>query len=72
MAVTKTCFIYQGIMAYNAEFSAEYYLLIAIAVSFYPIGLLYYKKGDTWRSTYSHVILHILANLANLILYSSN
>lgn len=71
MAVTKTCFIYQGIMAYNAEFSTEYYLLIAIAISFYPIGLLYYKKGDTWRSTYSHVMLHILANIANLSLYSS-
>ena len=71
MAVTKTCFIYQGIMAYNAELGVEYYILISIAILFYPIGMIYYKKGDTWSSTYSHAMLHIIANLANVALYSS-
>jgi len=71
MAVTKSCFVYQGIMAYNADLAAEYYVLVSIAVCFYPIGIIYYTKGDTWSSTYSHSMVHLLANLANLILYSS-
>ena len=71
MAVTKSCFVYQGIMAYNADLGAEYYMLMFLAVYFYPIGMIYYKKGDTWSSTYSHIMVHVLANLANLILYSS-
>ena len=72
MAVVKSCFVYQGIMAYNADFGPEYYVIILVAISFYPIGILYHKKGDTWSSTYSHIMVHILANLANLILYSSS
>ena len=71
MAVVKSCFVYQGIMAYTADFGPEYYVIILVAVSFYPIGILYHKKGDTWSSTYAHVMLHILANLANIVLYSS-
>jgi hypothetical protein len=71
MAVVKSCFVYQGIMAYTADFGPEYYAIILVAISFYPIGILYHKKGDTLSSTYSHVMLHILANLANIVLYSS-
>lgn len=72
MVVVKSCFVYQGIMAYNADFGPEYYVIILVAISFYPIGILYDKKGDTLSSTYAHVMLHILANLANIVLYSSS
>ena len=72
MAVVKSCFVYQGIMAYNADFAAEYYAIILVAISFYPIGILYDKKGDTQSSIYAHVMLHVLANLANIVLYSSS
>jgi hypothetical protein len=71
MAVVKSCFVYQGIIAYTADFAAEYYAAL-VAISFYPIGILYHKKGDTQSSIYAHVMLHIFANLANIVLYSSS
>jgi hypothetical protein len=56
--------------AYGAEYAREYYTLTFIAVCFYGLGVYYYSQNLHWHSTYAHCTLHIIANIANVILYS--
>jgi hypothetical protein len=70
IVVAKTMVAYQLSMAYKSEYALLYYVVSGTALSFYPIGIYYYKKGDHWKSTYSHIMLHVLCNLGNFILYS--
>ena len=57
-------------MALISNYAIIYYIITGTALSFYPIGIYYYKKGDNWKSTYSHMMLHLLCNVGNFILYS--
>ena len=70
MTVVKSAVIYQHYMAYNAEYANMYYTILYIAMLSYPIGLYYYNKKDYWKSTYAHMMLHIVANIGNIVLYS--
>ena len=70
MAVVKTALVYQHYIAYNAEYSKIYYTIFLLAMASYPIGIYYYNKKDYWKSTYAHILLHLLANIGNIILYS--
>jgi hypothetical protein len=70
MSYVKMAFIYQVYKAYGSQYMVYYYLLMFVAVSMYPLGIYYYKKQLFWHSTYVHCILHIIANIANLVLYS--
>ena len=36
----------------------------------YGISWYLYKKGYSWSSTISHVLIHIVANIANVLLYN--
>ena len=63
--------IYQLYAAYKSHCMLHYYLLTFAAIGFYPLGHYYYAKKQFWHSTYAHCALHILANIANLILYSA-
>jgi len=69
MVIAKSMGVYQLSMAYKSEHAQLYYILISVALSFYPLGIYYYKKND-WISTYSHITFHLLSNIGNLILYS--
>jgi hypothetical protein len=63
---------YQNIKAYNMEYAKIYYVLIFVSIIWFFIGIYYYKKNDHWKSTYCHLMLHIMANIGNLILYCSH
>ena len=62
--------LYHLYVSWYAEYGTQYYIVCSVAAAFYPIGYYYHNKKDYWSSTYSHVLLHIVANLANIILYS--
>lgn len=70
MTVAKTGILLQSILAYNAQYAIPYYCTTFIALSFYPLGIYYYSKKDYWRSTQAHIGMHIIMNLACIILYS--
>jgi len=70
MAIAKTCIIYQLYMAYYNDYAILYYFIATIGLSCYPLGIYYYKKNDYWNSTYSHMAMHIILNIGNIILYS--
>jgi hypothetical protein len=61
---------YQLYKAYGSQYMIPYYSLMITAVSMYPLGIYYYKKKLFWYSTYAHCTLHIIANIANILLYS--
>ena len=61
---------YQLYRAYNSQYMIQYYVLTFIAASMFPLGIYYYKRKMLWHSTYAHCALHIIANIANIILYS--
>lgn len=70
MVTVISAFIYQNYMAYNSEYANIYYTISFFSVASYPIGIYYYNKKYYWESTYAHMMLHILANIANIVLYS--
>jgi len=70
MFYVKLAACYQLYRAYKSQYMIPYYALMVIAISFYQLGLYYYQKNLYWKSTYAHCMLHLFANLANIVLYS--
>lgn len=70
MIVVKTAAIYQCYMVYNAEYATQYYTILCFGILSYPVGIYYYRKKDYWKSTYAHMLLHVLANIGNIVVYS--
>ena len=70
MAVVTTALTYHLYRAYFAENGLVYYVLIVIALSCFQIGQYYYSNKKEWESTVSHAGLHVIGNIANIILYS--
>jgi hypothetical protein len=46
-----------------------YTALIGLSASCYGISQYYLARGRMWPATYTHAAIHIVANLANLVLY---
>ena len=61
---------YQLYKAYHAQYRIPYYMITLFAGSMYPLALYYSRKKQYWHSTYAHCGIHVLANVANLVLYS--
>ena len=72
IAVVWTALIYQNIRAYNMSNAVPYYYLMGIASLLYPTSIYLYKESYWWWSTYAHCMLHIIANIGNVVLYSGN
>jgi len=69
--VTCSSLVCQNIIVYNGikPISPHYHLLITMSVAMYPIGYLFYWNKWYKMSTLSHMLLHILGNLAHISLY---
>lgn len=72
MVVVKISLFYQLYTAWNAEYGNAYYTIMTVALAFYPLGVYYYNKKDYWNSTYAHMLLHLLANIGNIVLYAGS
>jgi hypothetical protein len=70
MAIVKSTMVYQIYIGYNAQYSGPFLCLWCLAGLSYLVAIGYYKSGDNWKSTYSHLIFHIFANIGNITLYS--
>jgi len=72
MTAVIASLIYQSYIAYTAKDGNTYYILTGVALLTFPFSKYYYMKKQLWISTYLHVMLHILANIANIYLYASD
>jgi hypothetical protein len=70
VSCVRLALMYHLYTAYKSEYMIHYYSLTFLAISFYPLGIYYYKKKMFWHSIYAHSALHIIANIANIFLYS--
>jgi hypothetical protein len=70
MAYVKLAISYQLYRAYRSQYAGEYLALMAVEISFYQLGVYYHKKNLYWHSTYAHCMLHVISNVANVVLYS--
>ena len=66
----KFALFYHIIRGYNSEYYIFYYITIIISLCFYPLGIYLYNKKMYWESTYAHSMVHTLANISNIILYT--
>ncbi len=75
MFVVNSAVIYKHITVYystafNPYNKQLYYIIFFSGSIAYPISIYYYNKNDFQIAVYLHMLLHILANVANIILYS--
>ena len=72
MGYVTCAVIYQNYRAYymTSEIVWWYYFFMFLGVICYPVSVYLYKKKDLWGSTYVHCLLHVVANIANVLLYS--
>lgn len=64
--------IYHMCAAFQSQRALQYYTITALGMCFYHLGCVHYNDKDYWKSAYSHSVLHILANLAQVVLYSGD
>jgi hypothetical protein len=70
IAVVCSSLIYHLCVAFQSQRALQYYTITILGMCFYHLGCVHYNDKDYWRSAYSHSVLHILANLAQIVLYS--
>ena len=70
MTYVLLALMYQVYRAYRSQYRLQYYTLTLIAGSMYPLAIYYSRQKLYWHSTYAHCALHMMANVANFVLYS--
>jgi hypothetical protein len=71
--VTVQCALwYQNIQLYNAEYANVYYMIMLCAIAMFPISQYYHYRSDHLKSVYFHMMIHILGNTANIVVFSGN
>ena len=61
---------YHCYIAYNAQYAIIYYIIFSIGILSYIISCHFYDKKDYWKCTCFHIILHLMANLGTIVVYS--
>ena len=69
MGVVQVALFYQLWMTTGAQYALAYYIITGLGILAFPLGIYYYHKKEYWASTYAHMMLHIIANIANVVLY---
>ena len=68
----RTSLFYLLIIAYKCQYYKYFYTLILLSVLCYPISLYTNFKKQYLISVYVHCMLHILANMATVTLFSGD
>ncbi len=72
MSYVFCALVYQLIRTYKSKYSIQYYILISISILCYFVGVNMDKRDMKWGATYMHCLLHIIANIGNILLYSDD
>ena len=74
IAYVHVSLAYQLQRSTQAQYRVPYWIVLGVAVGFYPIGCYFHQteKNRGWTSTICHGMVHIFANISNFILYSGD
>jgi hypothetical protein len=65
-------YAFQTIRHTSPPHFAGYTALITASTACYGISTYLMNRGHIWPSTYAHASIHLLANMANVVLYCAN
>jgi hypothetical protein len=71
MTVVHTSLAYHSWLALSSSRPVLFFSVVTAGGGAYFVGLYAYRRGHLWASTYAHATLHLLANVSNLVLFSS-
>lgn len=66
-----SCIYLQRLFGMNLEYYQLYFKILISGLSFYPLALYFSIRNEVWKSVISHSAIHIIGNIANVVLYSS-
>lgn len=66
-----TCIYLQRLFGMNLEYYELYSKILIFGILFYPLALYFSRRNEVWKSVISHSAIHIIGNIANVVLYSS-
>jgi hypothetical protein len=69
MGVVVVMFVYQAILAWGTANAGVYYTLALIGALCFPLAVALHQQNMAWPSTVAHAGIHVLGNMANIILY---
>jgi len=75
MTVVNSAIIYKNIvvynsLAYNPTNVNLYYFIFFSGSLAYPLSIYCYNYKFYWTAVYLHMLLHVMANIASIILYT--
>jgi len=62
---------YHFLTAYSMSNAIPYYIIVSMGLVSFQLGLELYKRDYWWASVYAHMMVHVLGNISNIVLYSS-
>ena len=66
--MVRTCLLYQIHRSNTNQYGNIWMFLTSISITSYLRGCAEYRKLKYWTSTYNHMGLHVISNIANMIL----
>ncbi len=72
MITVQLSIIWICILAKNATYTIRFYCMLVFGLSFYPVSIFFYQRGEIYMSTLMHSYIHIFSNLALIILFSGS
>jgi hypothetical protein len=70
IATVVVCLTCQNIYVIEAQYARLYYIMIGYGILWYPIAKYFSYRKQYWRSVIAHSMIHIVCNIANVLLYS--
>ncbi len=67
---TQICLWWQLYRATNSEYRVYYYSTKSIAILLFGLGWVAAWNNRSWTGTMCHIGVHVVGNIANIILYS--
>jgi hypothetical protein len=67
----KLALAYHILTAYSMSNAIPYYITVSMGLASFQLGVELYKRDYWWASVYAHAMVHVLGNISNIILYSS-
>jgi hypothetical protein len=71
MSYVALALLYQLVIGSTFKYYNIYLMITTISILCYLLSVYCKNRNMTWKSTYLHCLLHVSANVGNIILYTT-